>query len=136
MLMQIERIKSGDRRCNYIYASDQLKGMRQDCTVQHMRNQLSAKVYETHARCALENGDIGEFNQCQGRLQEHYTAGIEGSRAEFLAYRILYQAVHASKGQKIALLSCLQSITPEVIRLLLEDTSISIFPTHKFLRPV
>ena len=88
--------------------------MRQDCTVQHLQTELSARIYEAHARCALENGDVGEYNQCQGQLQQHYASGIPGSKAEFLAYRILYQAVHAGKGGRVALLTCLQAVQPEV----------------------
>jgi SAC3 family protein LENG8/THP3 len=50
----------------YFYAQDQFKGMRQDCTVQHLRNELTARIYEAHARAALEYGDVAEYNQVSG----------------------------------------------------------------------
>lgn len=49
-----------------------LQGMRQDCTVQHIRNELAARVYEAHARAALEYGDVAEYNQCQSQVAVLY----------------------------------------------------------------
>jgi hypothetical protein len=78
--------KEGD----YNYVSEQFRSIRQDMTIQHLKNEFTVRVYETHARIALESYDLDQFNQCQTALINLYEEGLKGSRLEFLAYRIIY----------------------------------------------
>ncbi len=54
---------------DFDWANEQLKSVRQDLTVQHIRNKFVLDVYETHARLLLEHGDLNEFHQCQSMIQ-------------------------------------------------------------------
>ena len=95
---------------NYAYICDQLKSVRQDLTVQRIKNDFTVKVYEIHARIALEKGDLGEYNQCQSQLRTLYALGLPGCSMEFLAYRILY-LLHTRNQREVNHL--MSELTPE-----------------------
>lgn len=92
--------KHQKRQASYQYLCDQFKSMRQDLRVQMIENQFAVKVYEAHARIALENDDIGEFNQCQSRLITLFELpSIKPScLEEFTSYRVLYYMLTEDNG--------------------------------------
>lgn len=96
MLME----KYEGQKASYHYLCDQFKSMRQDLRVQILENEFTIKVYQSHARIALENGDIGEFNQCQSRLITLFELpNIKHScLEEFTSYRILYYILTEDHG--------------------------------------
>ena len=89
---------------DYAYACEQLKSIRQDLTVQSISNRFAAHVYETHARIALECGDLEEYNQCQSRLQDMKHKGVLVSIDEFDCYRILHALFRDNKLELIGVL--------------------------------
>ena len=86
---------------NYSYVIGQFKSIRQDLTVQHIKNMFTIRAYEENARISLDNGDLGEFNQCQTQLkvlyhQQRRRSGKKefiGSEPEFILYRIIYMLI-------------------------------------------
>eukprot|EP00217_Crustomastix_stigmatica_P011559 CAMPEP_0183812938 /NCGR_PEP_ID=MMETSP0803_2-20130417/52107_1 /TAXON_ID=195967 /ORGANISM="Crustomastix stigmata, Strain CCMP3273" /LENGTH=128 /DNA_ID=CAMNT_0026057781 /DNA_START=1 /DNA_END=384 /DNA_ORIENTATION=- len=73
-LARLEGLEAAD----WYYLTDQLKAMRQDLVVQHIRDDLAVAVYEMHARESLKAGDPAEFNQCQSALKRLYADGARG----------------------------------------------------------
>ncbi|TVU36723.1 hypothetical protein EJB05_18668 [Eragrostis curvula] len=97
---------------NYLYKCDQLKSIRQDLTVQRIQNELTVKVYETHARLAIQSGDLPEYNQWQSQLKRLYGEGVKGCHLEFSAYNLLCVMLHSYN--KRDLLSSMASLLKEV----------------------
>lgn len=86
----MDKYKNGAK---YSYLCDQFKSMRQDLRVQFIENEFTVKVYETHGRIAIENKDLGEFNQCQTVLKSLYQMphiNTSANKLDYLSYRILY----------------------------------------------
>ena len=109
----------------YQRVCEQLKSIRQDCTLQGLEGDFAIVVYETHARIALEAGDFDEFNRCQTKLSQLHCAwedragggggerGLHPHRGEFLGYRVLYELVLSrtvGRGCHASLTTLLQSL--------------------------
>lgn len=97
---------------DYTYASNQLKSIRQDITVQHLQHQFVVNVYETHGRIAAEQGDLEELSQCQTQLKILYDKGLKGNKYEFFAYRVLHGLVnfHATRKNDAGFSTFLQQL--------------------------
>lgn len=100
--------KKWKKESDYNYICNQFKSLRQDLTVQRIKNDFTVTVYEIHARIALEKGDLGEYNQCQTQLRALYSQNLGGHPVEFKAYRILY-FIHT--GNRTALNDVLADLT-------------------------
>ena len=76
----------------YNYLCDQCKSLRQDLTVQNIKNNFTVSAYEFHSKLAIEYQDWGEFNQCQSQLKLLHDIPELGNPHyyEFLSYRVLY----------------------------------------------
>ncbi|OII71011.1 SAC3 GANP family protein [Cryptosporidium andersoni] len=97
------------KKYDWKYLEEQFRSIRQDLTVQGIKNAFTIEVYETNARLALENEDLGQFNQCQARLRELYTSLSikfeDSNRDEFSCYYILYITLQNMKTDLIRIMS-------------------------------
>ncbi|KAI0343121.1 hypothetical protein BDW22DRAFT_1329180 [Trametopsis cervina] len=115
-------------KTNYNWICSQFKSLRQDLTVQRIKNNFTVTVYEIHARMALEVGDLVEYNQCQSMLRGLYDLGIQGKAEEFTAYRIL-MLIHGRNRSDLNLyvgqLTAKQKSDPAVKHALLVQRALS-----------
>lgn len=95
---------------NYTFVCEQLKSIRQDLTIQNIKNGFAVKVYECHARIAMEKLDTTEYNQCQTRLIDLYEENESGNPLEFMCYRILYYIYIKNNSDAMKLVA---SLAPE-----------------------
>lgn len=102
-----QRYSAGDTE--YAWVCRQLKSIRQDLLVQAIENDLTEAACLTHARVALENSDVGEFNQCLTRLVELAAARRRPLSPELSGYRLLYAAY---SGSALAVASLLAEMSP------------------------
>lgn len=129
--------KKWRKESNYNYICEQFKSLRQDLTVQRIRNEFTVSVYEIHARIALEKGDLGEYNQCQTQLRALYASGIKGNSVEFKAYRILYFIYTANRtalNDAIADLTTAEKDERPIRHALNVRSSLALGNYHKFFQ--
>eukprot|EP01117_Protostelium_nocturnum_P011830 TRINITY_DN4310_c0_g2_i4.p1 TRINITY_DN4310_c0_g2~~TRINITY_DN4310_c0_g2_i4.p1 ORF type:complete len:382 (-),score=137.55 TRINITY_DN4310_c0_g2_i4:40-1185(-) len=58
-----------EKEVNYNYFSDQMKSIRQDLTVQNIKNSFLCRVYFDHMKAASTNNDMQEFLVCLACLE-------------------------------------------------------------------
>ena len=127
----------------YAYLVDQMKAIRQDLVVQHVRDAFTVRVYEEHARIAVEVGDLSEYNQCQTQLRMLYTdQDVQGEDAranevEFVMYRLCYCMVTRNQAALNAMLSELsaqQRAQPAIAHVLDLRKAVAASDFYHFLR--
>lgn len=69
------------KEIKYGYFSDQLRSIRQDLTVQGIKNKFTVEVYQVHTRLALEAADLDQCISCMSRLFELYSEGLPGKQS-------------------------------------------------------
>lgn len=129
--------KKWRREKKYPYICDQFKSLRQDLTVQRIKTSFTVDAYEIHARIALEEGDLSEYNQCQTQLRALYAQNLGGHPTEFLAYRILY-FLHTSNrtdmNDVLADLTPTEKRAPAVRHALESRSALALGNYHRFFQ--
>lgn len=121
-LRNLMKERDKKNRHDYVWFCSQFKAIRQDLTVQRIFNDFAVRVYESHARVALEERDLNEYNQCQTQLKELYSSLDNNQKAivnhnEFVAYRLIYYVFLTGnkkyEGGSSDLFDIMLSLTPE-----------------------
>lgn len=101
----------------YHYICDQFKSLRQDLTVQGIKSAFTVKVYEGHAKLAILQGDMGQFNQCQSQLMELYSLFPSDLIRDFKSYRLLYLLGTRNELEMVSFLKEDHELLPHIYQL-------------------
>ncbi|KAJ3269712.1 hypothetical protein HDV01_001102 [Terramyces sp. JEL0728] len=111
------------REENYTFICDQFKSLRQDLTVQQIKNEFTAK------------GDLGEYNQCAAQLNQLYNIFNQpGCKDEFISYRIIYMLHTFNRKDLIKLLGSITDPGPNVKHALAVRSSLSTGDFNSFFK--
>eukprot|EP00547_Thalassionema_nitzschioides_P000855 CAMPEP_0194200732 /NCGR_PEP_ID=MMETSP0156-20130528/1210_1 /TAXON_ID=33649 /ORGANISM="Thalassionema nitzschioides, Strain L26-B" /LENGTH=674 /DNA_ID=CAMNT_0038925769 /DNA_START=92 /DNA_END=2116 /DNA_ORIENTATION=- len=148
-LCKLMEERGNEKHREYVWFCSQFKALRQDLTVQRIFNDFAIRVYESHARVALEERDLNEYNQCQTQLKELYSSLSNNQKAvvnqnEFISYRLIYYVLLTSnkkyEGGSSDLFDIMLSLTPEqkqnkiVAHALKVRSAVADFNYHVFFR--
>eukprot|EP00928_Gymnodinium_smaydae_P090025 TRINITY_DN7388_c0_g1_i1.p1 TRINITY_DN7388_c0_g1~~TRINITY_DN7388_c0_g1_i1.p1 ORF type:complete len:768 (+),score=113.50 TRINITY_DN7388_c0_g1_i1:236-2539(+) len=117
---------------DWAYASEMLRSIQQDLTVQMIRDTLTIEVYEFAARTALEQQDFKLFEKCCAHLLDDYYGLTDASRTEdaspnvdeFIAYRGLYLAL---ENDQMKMMSFLKQYSKRITRSLEQGNKYTVF---------
>jgi hypothetical protein len=90
----------------------QMKSIRQDLTVQHIRNAFTVEVYEENFKISLFENDIIQVKNCQANLWELYKEGLYRSK-ELRSKYISYHFVSLILEEKYKELEYMLTLLPE-----------------------
>jgi len=100
---------------DYAYWWDQIKAVRQDCTVQGLTNAFTCGVYEANIRVSVQHGDASELAALLTKLKDLYARGADAKecpedrdvgavRSEFIAMRLLYWTLRKDSDEVLSAL--------------------------------
>lgn len=79
-----------EKERNVGYVIEQFKSIRQDISIQSIRNIFAIQVYEMNCDIALKCNQLDELVQCLGQLMMLYKVFPEETKDEFICYHMLY----------------------------------------------